>query len=558
MVRLPVSGSDSGDWGDLLNEFLLVEHTTDGRNKARTVYTVGVDADYNFSDYSSPQAAIQAAIDSHSPTGADLIINASCTITGSVAIKSNIRLSSLSGVVITFNSGHIGGVPASPNSGFHAITTTATANNFSLANLQFNGGLTTLMTGVDGAEYHAIYIRHGSYDFTIENIYGTRTASGVVRFRDTCYSFTVRNISAFEADAAVVCTVGCKEFTLEQIKAVDCFAEGLYLGSGINNFNISNIYTEDCGTRGLSINNDATPLTRGGIQGNISNVQALNCSLQGVYLVGCDELNLNNIYCRGNKRSGISISGCNNITVTGSQCWNNNQARSADNVSQYSSIIIYDSKYIRLGQPICDDDGSTVYQYRGVDTQQSVAGATDYVQVIGGRSQNTVSSSQAVVIGNNSTAINHGGYNPRRYRDNGNVSASPSILLKNGDVQRLGLTQNTTLGTLDTNVVPGQELTLIIQQNTTGGYTFSLPANVTLLNGTFFANRSASAVTEIKLVYVSSTAGWYEISRAGTSWTAPPVTATSSGTSGQVAYDANYFYICVATNTWRRVAIAAW
>lgn len=27
---------------------------------------------------------------------------------------------------------------------------------------------------------------------------------------------------------------------------------------------------------------------------------------------------------------------------------------------------------------------------------------------------------------------------------------------------------------------------------------------------------------------------------------------------GDTSYDANYFYICVATNTWKRVAIAAW
>ena len=36
-----------------------------------------------------------------------------------------------------------------------------------------------------------------------------------------------------------------------------------------------------------------------------------------------------------------------------------------------------------------------------------------------------------------------------------------------------------------------------------------------------------------------------------------PATATSSGTAGQVAADSGFFYLCIATNTWRRVAIAA-
>lgn len=39
---------------------------------------------------------------------------------------------------------------------------------------------------------------------------------------------------------------------------------------------------------------------------------------------------------------------------------------------------------------------------------------------------------------------------------------------------------------------------------------------------------------------------------------AKPSTASSTGTPGQLAYDASYIYICIATNTWERVAIATW
>lgn len=37
-----------------------------------------------------------------------------------------------------------------------------------------------------------------------------------------------------------------------------------------------------------------------------------------------------------------------------------------------------------------------------------------------------------------------------------------------------------------------------------------------------------------------------------------PATAAAAGTPGQLAYDASYIYICIATNTWERVAIATW
>ena len=37
-----------------------------------------------------------------------------------------------------------------------------------------------------------------------------------------------------------------------------------------------------------------------------------------------------------------------------------------------------------------------------------------------------------------------------------------------------------------------------------------------------------------------------------------PAAAASPGTKGQVVWDSNYIYVCVATNTWKRVAIATW
>jgi hypothetical protein len=37
-----------------------------------------------------------------------------------------------------------------------------------------------------------------------------------------------------------------------------------------------------------------------------------------------------------------------------------------------------------------------------------------------------------------------------------------------------------------------------------------------------------------------------------------PVLATNTGTPGQIAYDSNYIYICIGTNSWKRVSIAAW
>jgi hypothetical protein len=37
-----------------------------------------------------------------------------------------------------------------------------------------------------------------------------------------------------------------------------------------------------------------------------------------------------------------------------------------------------------------------------------------------------------------------------------------------------------------------------------------------------------------------------------------PASATAAGETGEICWDANYLYICIATNTWRRIAHATW
>lgn len=38
----------------------------------------------------------------------------------------------------------------------------------------------------------------------------------------------------------------------------------------------------------------------------------------------------------------------------------------------------------------------------------------------------------------------------------------------------------------------------------------------------------------------------------------PPSSATGSGLPGEMIVDINFIYVCVALNTWKRVAIATW
>ena len=51
---------------------------------------------------------------------------------------------------------------------------------------------------------------------------------------------------------------------------------------------------------------------------------------------------------------------------------------------------------------------------------------------------------------------------------------------------------------------------------------------------------------------------WLLFLNSALSWVKVPSTATSNGIQGQVAYDSTHFYVCVAKNTWVRVALASW
>lgn len=37
-----------------------------------------------------------------------------------------------------------------------------------------------------------------------------------------------------------------------------------------------------------------------------------------------------------------------------------------------------------------------------------------------------------------------------------------------------------------------------------------------------------------------------------------PASASATGTAGRIVWDSNYIYVCVAPDTWKRVAIASW
>jgi len=76
------------------------------------------------------------------------------------------------------------------------------------------------------------------------------------------------------------------------------------------------------------------------------------------------------------------------------------------------------------------------------------------------------------------------------------------------------------------------------------------------------AARDASTATTGTFIYNSDTLSLQVYT--GSAWsTLPtvvsvPATATSTGKTGQIAFDNTYFYVCTGTNVWRRTALSTW
>ena len=87
----------------------------------------------------------------------------------------------------------------------------------------------------------------------------------------------------------------------------------------------------------------------------------------------------------------------------------------------------------------------------------------------------------------------------------------------------------------------------------------STNTNETVIGSTAIGNGSNSMTfgnTSVTANYFSGfmRAASFRISALNTA----PASATDTGTLGEIRWDANYMYVCTATNTWKRVAISTW
>lgn len=153
----------------------------------------------------------------------------------------------------------------------------------------------------------------------------------------------------------------------------------------------------------------------------------------------------------------------------------------------------------------------------------------------------------------------------------GNMSVTGAYLDSSGDAGTAGqVLSSTVTGTNWIDQEPGTEGTL--QETLDNGNTSTTPFNIT--TGTSYSEidnlrtKSTGALIVEGLLIDSAGITANENNLLGSDNTGKPIwitlrvdvpiSATSTGIKGQYAVDSSFFYVCVSTDTWRRVAVSAW
>lgn len=124
----------------------------------------------------------------------------------------------------------------------------------------------------------------------------------------------------------------------------------------------------------------------------------------------------------------------------------------------------------------------------------------------------------------------------------GNVTSTGSSSFSNADING---------GAIDGTVIGASSAAAATFTNITASGTSTLTTvdiNAGDIDGTNIGSSTPGAGTFSALV---TTADHIRIDTSQT-----PASSSASGTAGEIAWDSNYIYVCVATNSWKRVALS--
>lgn len=231
-------------------------------------------------------------------------------------------------------------------------------------------------------------------------------------------------------------------------------------------------------------------------------------------------------------------------------------ARQGVDLSIDSNVAYFDVANRRVGvntasttETLTVNGNITASQYY-LGNISSVSGANVYIAPTGTGIIN-MASTTAVAIPTGNTAQEPSGVPEGSLRYNTDTT-SPEFYNGNSWVaMTTAVGYQTFTGNSTGNTYP------LSQTTTTGGALVSLNGVQQTPGSAYNISGNVIVFTEIPLTTDTIDVRYIASGQSGglTLGAAAPATSTSAGSEGQVSYDSNYVYICVATNTWIRANI---
>ena len=166
-----------------------------------------------------------------------------------------------------------------------------------------------------------------------------------------------------------------------------------------------------------------------------------------------------------------------------------------------------------------------------------------------------VNGSGGIIVGSTSGISSFGPISGTALNSTGGLLVSGTSVL--GEIDASGVAD--IADTLTLSKASGTGLSLPSSSISVGGSTV---VSSTAVTADSFQTNSASFTATSSAVQcsVAATFSAFDSTMAGTFRLtgSAPSSSTDTGTAGQIAVDADYIYVCTATDTWKRVAIATW
>jgi parallel beta-helix repeat protein len=555
MARLPVPGADNENWGDILNKFLRVEHNADGTLKLRSskaFYTKpanGIPA----TDLSpAVQSTLSQVINvrSYGATG-DGSTNDTDAFNRALVAAAGAMLFIPQGTYILTPS-NLATIPADtkivgagmgntilklPN-GFNAsgdLFQIVSVSNVEVSGLTLDGN----RANQSGSSKQYGFYLSSSTNCSVHNICSIHwTGDGIQLYNDT--SCTVRDCFAsdngyhgFEVEQCVNCTI-------QACRGSDNSVHGLIITPG------------EVGSGGSQGNHIVNSTFDGNTQYGIC-VNWDNAS-QGAHLSEGNSILGNSITSNG--QYGVCLYGESATTFNNNFIFNNG----------YHGLYAYQSAYNHISDNYFHNNSAAS---AGSYDEIAFEGATDgYASAY-----NLVTSNVIIINGTNKAryAIHetHDGDGPNVIMNNiiPVAGAAGIVHIQNGGTQTGPIDTSTAQSVAGLKTFTSG-IAVSADANLGSGMGIDAPFGTAALR---FVNLNNGG--NVQFVAPNGNADWYlggnnTVSATSTHLIAqhgfrmaasnPPSSSSATGATGDIAWDAEYIYVCVAANKWMRTALSSW